>query len=61
MKKEGFNQTVNVDMDKLCDKTFVTYRKSKVYKEAIYYRWNPLNFVNKHYTRKTDHVYDSVS
>jgi len=60
MKKEGFSQNINIDINQLPDKEFVTYRKTKSFKESIYYRWNPLNMVNKHYTRKTDQVWDSL-
>lgn len=58
MKKEGLESTVDVDMDKFMDKTFVTFRKTKTFKESVYYRWNPLNFVNKHYTKATDDVHE---
>jgi hypothetical protein len=60
MKKEGFTNTVDVDMDQFMDKTFTTYRKVKSFKEAIYFRWNPLNLVNKHYTMSTNQQYDVV-
>lgn len=45
-------------MDEFCDKMFYTYRKTKTAKEAIFFRWNPLNFTNKHYTSKTDRAHD---
>ena len=61
MKKEGFEPTVEFDIGEFMDKTFTTYRKTKSFKEAIFFRWNPFNLVNKHYTRSTDHVYDQVS
>ena len=54
MKNEGFQNTVEINMDEFLDKTFYTYRKTKTNKEAIFFRWNPLNFTNKHYTNKTD-------
>ena len=60
MKKEGFNQNLDIDITEMPDKQFVTYRKTKSFKESIYYRWNPLNLVNKHYTRQTDQVYDKL-
>ena len=43
------------------DKEFVTYRKTKSLYEGIYFRWNPLNFVTRHYTRSTDRIYEEVS
>ena len=48
-------------MDEFCDKMFYTYRKTKTAKEAIFFRWNPLNFTNKHYANKTDEAHDLVS
>jgi hypothetical protein len=32
-----------------------------VFNETIFFRWNPFNLINKHFTRNTDHVYDLVS
>ena len=60
MQAEGFTQSVDVDIDQFMDKTFYTYRKTKTYKEAIYFRWHFLNLVNKHYTRRTEQQYDTV-
>ena len=51
MKKEGFEPTIEMDMDVMLDKTFHTYRKTKVANENLYFRWNPMNLVNKHYVR----------
>jgi len=42
----------------LLDKTFHTFRKSKTVNENFYFKWNPFNLVNKHYTRNGDQVYD---
>ena len=50
MKKEGFDSTVEVDLDQFADKTFTTYRKTKT-QEQLYFKWNPMNLINKHYTR----------
>ena len=61
MQEEGFRNTFDVDIDKLPSKEFHTYRKTKVLNESIYFRWNPLNLVNKHYVRKTDDQYELVS
>lgn len=61
MKKEGFDPTIEVDIGKFPDKTFTTYRKTKTSSEDLYFKWNPFNLVNKHYTRATDDLYDSVS
>ena len=61
MKQEGFQPPFDVDMDLFADKEFTTYRKTKTFNETIFLRWNPFNLVNKHFTRKTDHVYDQVT
>ena len=58
MAKEGLEPTVEIDIDSLMDKTFATYRKTKVMNEGIFFRWNPMNLINKHYTRSTDQVFD---
>lgn len=60
MKKEGFEPTVEFDIGQFMDKTFTTYRKSKTTNEFIFFRWNPFNLINKHFTRSTDHVYDTM-
>ena len=59
MKKEGFDPTVEVDIDQFADKTFTTYRKTKTTKE-LFFRWNPMNLINKHYTRSTDDIYECL-
>lgn len=61
MKKEGFEPTVEFDIGNFMDKTFTTFRKGKVHNENIFFRWNPFNLINKHYTRNTDQIYDLVS
>ena len=61
MKKEGFEPTIDMDMDMLTDKQFHTYRKTKSANEAIYFKWNPMNLVNKGYVRKTDDAFNNVS
>ena len=61
MKKEGFEPTIDMDMDMLTDKQFHTYRKTKSNNEAIYFKWNPMNLVNKGYVRKTDDAFNNVS
>ena len=61
MKKEGFEPTVDFDIDLMQDKQFHTYRKTKTAHEAMYFKWNPLNLVNKGYVRKTDDVFENVS
>ena len=60
MKKEGFEPTVDFDIGMFMDKTFTTYRKGKTTNEFIFFRWNPFNLVNKHFTRSTDQVYDTM-
>jgi len=54
MKEEGMAGNVELDINDFMDKEFHTFRKTKSFKEAIYYKWNWLNFTNKHYTRATD-------
>jgi len=61
MKQEGFEPTVDFDIGHFMDKTFTTFRKGKVHNENIFFRWNPFNLINKHYTRNTDQIFDLVS
>ena len=49
-----FTPTVEFDVGNFMDKTFTTYRKTKAFNETIFFRWNPFNLVNKHFTRNTD-------
>ena len=58
MAKEGFEQSINFNIDDLIDKAFHSYRKTKTHNEVLYYKWNPFNLVNKHLTRNSDHAYD---
>lgn len=59
MQKEGFNNTFEMDMDMMLDKTFHTFRRSKTsFDEHKYHKWNPFNLINKHYTRHGDQVLD---
>ena len=51
MKQEGMAANVDIDIDMFANKEFYTFRKTKHLNESIYFRWNWLNFVNKHYTR----------
>jgi hypothetical protein len=60
MQAEGFENSVEINMDEFCDKLFHTYRKTKTNRESIFFRWNPLNFTNKHYTNKTDQCFDKL-
>ena len=60
MAAEGFKNEFNLDLDQLLDKTFHTFRKSKTLNENVYFKWNPFNLVNKHYTRTTDQVYETL-
>ena len=54
MQKEGMHDKIEFDVGELFDKTFHTFRKAKTFSEAIYYRWNFINLINKHYTRNTN-------
>ena len=60
MKKEGFEPTFDFDIDIMADKTFHTYRKTKTAHEGLYFKWNPMNFINKHYVRQTDDAYNNM-
>jgi hypothetical protein len=61
MQKEGFQNEFDVKMDDMLDKTFHTFRRSKVtFDESKYHKWNPFNLVNKHYTRHGDHMFDEM-
>jgi len=60
MKKEGFEPTLEFDLDVMADKTFHTYRKTKTANEDLYFKWNPGNLVNKHYVRQTDDAYNNM-
>ena len=61
MKKEGFEPMLEIDLDRLQDKEFHTCRKTKTANESLYYKWIPLNLVNKHYVRKADDQFETVS
>ena len=61
MQAEGFQPTLDFDLEMVPDKQFVTYRKGRNMNENSNNKWNPFNLVNKHFTRQTDQVYDLVS
>lgn len=61
MQKQGFEPTIKLDVGEFLDKEFVTYRKTKTFNESIFFRWNPFNLINKHFTRSTDRIYEEVS
>lgn len=48
MKKEGFEPTIDLDMDMFLDKTFISFRKGKTHRESMYFRSNPWFLTNKH-------------
>jgi len=58
MKRDGLNSTLDFDLEMVPNKEFVTYRKGRNMNEESNAKWNPFNLVNKHFTRKTNHVYD---
>jgi len=60
MASQGFNQTFDVNIDDMMDKTFHSYRKSKTLNEDVYFKWNPFNLVNKHFTRNGDQMMDNM-
>jgi len=61
MKEEGFNNIFDVNMDDMLDKTFHTFRRSKVsFDEHKYHKWNPWNMINRHFTRQTNYIYSNM-
>jgi len=54
MAQEGFNQDFALNIDNLMDKTFHTYRRSRVNSTYMHWKWNPFNLVNKHYMRNAE-------
>ena len=62
MKAEGMAGEVQVNLDDFMGKDFVTFRKTKNYSEVQYTtKYNFLNLVNKHYTRRQDDILTQVS
>jgi hypothetical protein len=61
MKEEGMTGALDFDVGEFLDKTFVTFRKTKNFSEAVYSnRYNFLNLITKHYTRNTNDIYTEV-
>lgn len=61
MLSEGFKNTYDVPMDKMLDKTFHTFRRSKVgWSEDDNHKFNPFNLVNKHYSRHGDDMFSEM-
>ena len=59
MKEEGMVGNIDLDLDNLPDKEFVTYRKTKSFNENVYmFRYNFWNVFTKNFTRSTNNVYD---
>lgn len=58
MAAQGFNNTFELNLDDLLDKSFHSYRKTKTHNDIVYYKWNPFNLVNKHFTRNGDNAYE---
>jgi hypothetical protein len=59
MKKEGMSGAIEVDMNDMMNKEFLTSRKTKTYSEVQYStKYNFLNFINKHFVRATNNVLD---
>lgn len=52
---------IQVDLDDFMGKEFVTFRKTKNYSETQYStKYNFLNMVNKHFTRRQDAIMNQV-
>jgi len=58
MKKEGFESTIELDMDMFLDKTFAPFRKQKTHRENMYFRHNPWYLTNKHQNRNNQFISD---
>ena len=59
MAKEGFHNEFEINIDDMMDKEFHTFRRSKPVKEW-HWKWNPFNWVNKHYMRRADHIHKNM-
>ena len=58
MAAEGMLDTTQFDVSNFFNKTFHTYRKTKLFNETMYFRYHGLNWLNKHYTRRTEDIFD---
>jgi hypothetical protein len=57
MKAEGMAGGIEVDMDDMMNKEFITTRKTKTYSEVQYStKYNFLNLINKHFVRGTNNL-----
>lgn len=57
MKQEGMAATIDLDMDDLQNKEFVTTRKTKNYSEVQYStKYNFVNLINKHFVRGSNQI-----
>lgn len=59
MRQAGLQKS-EFDNSQLLDKSFYTFRKTKVINESYFVRYNPLNLINKHYTRNTNDVWKDM-
>ena len=59
MKQAGLNNS-EIDANQIQDKTFYTYRKTRLHDKSTFQRFNPFNLINKHYTRATDDVFTQL-
>jgi hypothetical protein len=58
MKEEGMVGNVDIDLDNLPDKEFVTYRQTKTFSETVYFRYNFWSWFGKSYNRTTNTFYE---
>ena len=57
MKAEGMAGGIEVDMNDMMNKEFITTRKTKTYSEVQYStKYNFLNLINKHFVRGTNNI-----
>ena len=59
MKMEGMHHS-ELDINNFLDKSFHTFRKTKLLDESYFLRYNPFNLINKHHTRNVDDIVDAL-
>lgn len=48
------------DLSNFKEKQFYTFRKTKTFEESQFIRYNPVNLINKHYTRHVNDVFSQL-
>ena len=57
MLKSGLWES-EIDANQITDKTFYTYRKTRLHDRSYFHRYSPLNLVNKHFSWSTKDTFD---